>query len=163
MCSQSVGGQTTIYQADKMTMANGLELRRPFWNHKLKFAATLPNGRKSMAGWKDACLRARCGDSCPTPIMTVRKGISVPMRIVVRTSLRHSTRDHLLSRDSRCSRYVDAAKPVRLVEDMTKRATVQELDAAGVRIWHRHFSEEPRLCVKPPSYGDTTRDLRRAS
>src|ERR1700690_3655302 len=107
-----------LIKADKMTMANGLELRVPFLDYKMvEFAATLPNPSKIHGKGGKTLLRSAMRGVLPDAIIDrPKKGFPIPIGSWLRTSLRQFTRDHLLARDSACSRYVDRDETARLVQ-----------------------------------------------
>ena len=133
-----------LIKADKMTMANGLELRVPFLDHKMvEFAAALPNASKIHGKGGKTLLRSAMRGVLPDAIIDrPKKGFPIPIGSWLRTSLRQFTRDHLLARDSACSRYVDRGETVRLVEEHERGGVdrSQEIWALLVfEFWHRHF------------------------
>jgi asparagine synthase (glutamine-hydrolysing) len=135
-----------LIKADKMTMANGLELRVPFLDHKLvEFAATLPNESKIHGKGGKALLRSAMRTVLPDAIIDrPKKGFPIPIGSWLRTSLRQFTRDHLLDRDSACSRYVDRDETVRLVEEHEQGLADRSQEIWTLLVfefWHRHFIE----------------------
>ncbi len=147
-----------LIKADKMTMANGLELRVPFLDHKLvEFAATLPNASKVHGKGGKTLLRSAMRGVLPDAIIDrSKKGFPIPIASWLRTSLRQFTRDSLLARDSACSRYVDRDETTRLVhehEQGTDRS--QEIWTLLVfEFWHRQFidnhSRPADVQIHPP-------------
>ena len=136
-----------LIKADKMTMANGLELRVPFLDHKMvEFAATLPNASKAGGkGGKTLLRRAMRGVLPDAIIDRPKKGFPIPLGSWLRTSLRQFTRDHLLAPDSACSRYFDRDETTRLVreQEQGKLDRSQEIWTLLVfEFWHRHFIED---------------------
>jgi asparagine synthase (glutamine-hydrolysing) len=136
-----------LIKADKMTMANGLELRVPFLDHKLvEFAAALPNASKIHGKGGKTLLRSAMRGVLPDAIIDrPKKGFPIPIGSWLRTSLRQFTRDHLLARDSACSRYVDRDETARLVEEheQGRADRSQEIWTLLVfEFWHRHFIED---------------------
>ena len=159
-----------LIKADKMTMANGLELRVPFLDHKMvEFAATLPSSLKAGGkGGKTLLRRAMRGVLPDAIIDRPKKGFPIPIGSWLRTSLRQFTRDHLLASDSACSRYFDRDETTRLVHEQ-EQGTVdrsQEIWTLLVfEFWHRHFIENhsrpvaahrsrPLLEAQQVSYGE---------
>jgi asparagine synthase (glutamine-hydrolysing) len=159
-----------LIKADKMTMANGLELRVPFLDHKMvEFAATLPNASKAGGRGGKTLLRQAMRGILPDAIIDRPKmGFPIPIGSWLRTSLRQFTRDHLLAPDSACSRYFDRVETTRLVHEQ-EQGTVdrsQEIWTLLVfEFWHRHFIENhPRpvaahrsrtlLAAQQVSYGE---------
>jgi asparagine synthase (glutamine-hydrolysing) len=127
-------------KADRMTMANGLELRVPFLDHKLvEFAATLPAASKH----EKAILRSSMRGVIPDAIIDrPKKGFSIPIASWLRSSLREFARDHLLAQNSACGSYLDRSEVARIVQEHeTGRADrSQEMWTLLVlEFWHRHF------------------------
>jgi asparagine synthase (glutamine-hydrolysing) len=158
-----------LIKADKMTMANGLELRVPFLDHKLvEFAATLPNASKVHGKGGKTLLRSAMRGVLPDAIIDrPKKGFPIPIASWLRTSLREFTRDHLLARDSACSRYVDRDETARVVQEheQGRADRSQEIWTLLVfEFWHRHFIEnhprpadaqtQPLLVAQQVSCGD---------
>jgi asparagine synthase (glutamine-hydrolysing) len=136
-----------LIKADKMTMANGLELRVPFLDHKLvEFAATLPNASKIHGKGGKTLLRSAMRGVLPDAIIDrPKKGFPSPIASWLRTSLQQFTRDHLLATDSACSRDVDRGETARLVEEheQGRADRSQEIWTLLVfEFWHRHFIED---------------------
>jgi asparagine synthase (glutamine-hydrolysing) len=133
-----------LIKADKMTMANGLELRVPFLDHRMvEFAATLPNASKVHGrGGKTLLRRAMRGVLPDAIIDRPKKGFPIPIGSWLRTSLRQFTRDHLLARDSACSRYVDLDETARLVEEHEQGRVDRSQEIWTLLVfefWHRYF------------------------
>jgi len=133
-----------LIKADKMTMANGLELRVPFLDHKLvEFAATLPETAKIHKGRGKALLRQAMRGVLPDAIIDrPKKGFPIPIGPWLSGPLSSFTRDHLLATDSACGSFFDRAALTRIVEDHEhKRADrSQELWTLLVfEFWQRHF------------------------
>jgi asparagine synthase (glutamine-hydrolysing) len=133
-----------LNKADKMTMANGLELRVPFLDHKLvEFAAALPDASKLDGRNGKAILRQAMSGLLPEAILTrPKKGFPVPLAAWLRGPMRQFTRDHLLPTGSACSRYLDRGAVSQMVrEHETGRADrSQEIWTMLVlEFWHREF------------------------
>jgi asparagine synthase (glutamine-hydrolysing) len=149
-----------LIKADKMTMANGLELRVPFLDHKLvEFAATLPNASKIHGKGGKTLLRSAMRGVLPDAIIDrPKKGFPIPIGSWLRTSLRQFTRDRLLARDSACGRYVDPAETARLVQEHEQGRVDRSQEIWTLLVfefWHRHFIENhPR-----PADAQTRRPL----
>jgi asparagine synthase (glutamine-hydrolysing) len=135
-----------LLKADKMTMANGLELRVPFLDHKLiEFAATLPGHSKlGPEGGKTLLRRAMRGVLPDKIIDRRKKGFPVPVSAWLRQPLRQFTRDTLLTRHSACSRYLEHRAVVSIVEEHEQGRVdrSQEIWMLLVfELWHRQFIE----------------------
>jgi asparagine synthase (glutamine-hydrolysing) len=86
-----------LVKVDRMSMANSLEVRSPFLDHRLvEFAAGLPPALK-LRGWETkAILRDTVRRYLPPRTMRKPKqGFSVPLREWLRTSLREMVGDYL--------------------------------------------------------------------
>jgi len=72
-----------LAKADKMTMANSLELRVPYLDHVLfEFAATIPNRYKIRAGTTKYALRQAFKDILPRDVIRrPKRGFPVPTRV----------------------------------------------------------------------------------
>jgi asparagine synthase (glutamine-hydrolysing) len=139
-----------LLKADKMTMANGLELRVPFLDHKLiEFAATLPDRSKlGGEGGKTLLRRAMRGVLPDTIIDRRKKGFPVPISAWLRQPLRQFTRDTLLTRHSACSGYLDRRAVAGIVEEHEQGRVdrSQEIWMLLVfELWHRQFMEDKVL------------------
>ena len=135
-----------LLKADKMTMANGLELRVPFLDHKLvEFAAALPDNSK-LNGEGKSLLRKAMRGVLPDPILDrPKKGFPVPIASWLRGPLRQFTRDHLLSRDSACNSYLNTSEIARTIEEHeTSRADrSQEIwTLLMFQFWHSQFIDK---------------------
>jgi len=146
-----------LIKADKMTMANGLELRVPFLDHKMvEFAATLPNASKAGGKGGKTLLRNAMRGVLPDAIIDrPKKGFPIPIGSWLRTSLRQFTHDHLLANDSACRRYVDPHEVTRFVQEheQGRADRSQEIWTLLVfEFWHRHFIESRQSPAKPRAH-----------
>jgi asparagine synthase (glutamine-hydrolysing) len=133
-----------------MTMANGLELRVPFLDHKLvEFAGTLPDDAKlGGKGGKTLLRRAMRGVLPNAIIDRPKKGFPIPIASWLRGPLRQFARENLLASNAACSRYMDAGAVIRIVDEheQGRKDRSQEIWALLVfEFWHRHFIDhQPR-------------------
>jgi asparagine synthase (glutamine-hydrolysing) len=137
-----------LIKADKMTMANGLELRVPFLDHKMvEFAATLPDAWKIHGKGGKTLLRSAMRGVLPDAIIDrPKKGFPIPIGSWLRTLLRQFTRDHLLARNSACSRYVDRDATSRLLEEHERGVVDRSQEIWTLLVfefWHRQFIDRP--------------------
>jgi asparagine synthase (glutamine-hydrolysing) len=133
-----------LLKADKMTMANGLELRVPFLDHKLvEFAASLPDRSKLHGRTGKSILRTVARNILPQEILNrPKKGFSIPLASWLRGPLRQFTRDHLLDSSSALNSYVNRSEVSRIVTDheQGRADRSQELWALLVfEFWHSSF------------------------
>ena len=133
-----------LLKADKMTMANGIELRVPFLDHRLvEFCATLPDEMKIGSEGGKTLLRKAMRGVLPDQILDrPKKGFPVPLKSWLRKPLRQFTRDRLLDPQSACRQWLDPATLSGLVteHEQAKADRSQELWALLVfEFWHLHF------------------------
>ncbi|HLK68132.1 MAG TPA: asparagine synthase (glutamine-hydrolyzing) [Bryobacteraceae bacterium] len=136
-----------LIKADKMTMANGLELRVPFLDHKMvEFAATLPNSAKLQGSTGKSLLRRAMNGVLPDEILhRPKKGFPIPIASWLRTSLRAFTRDYLLAPDSAASQYVNREETARLVQEHERGGADRSQEIWTLLVfefWHRHFIQD---------------------
>ncbi len=139
-----------LLKADKMTMANALELRVPFLDHKLvEFAAQLPQEMKLRGGTGKVLLRKIMKDMLPASVLhRPKKGFPVPTMSWLRGPLKEFTRETLLASESACHNYFDP----QVLRDIVDRHEAhgdrqQEVWALLVfEHWHRAFvpAAQPR-------------------
>jgi asparagine synthase (glutamine-hydrolysing) len=111
-----------LVKADKITMANSLELRVPLLDHEvLEFAASLPARYKVQGRETKRALKAAFARVLPQEILTRKKaGFPVPYNGWLRGELAEGVRDLLLSAQAR-------------TRDWFRRDQVEQLLAANQR------------------------------
>jgi len=127
-------------------MANGLELRVPFLDHKLvEFTAALPDDSKLGGEGGKSLLRNSMRGILPGAILErPKKGFPVPIASWLRGPMRQFTRDHLLYPSSACNSYVDYAEVTRIVEEHEKGRIDRSQEMWTLlmfQFWHRQFIE----------------------
>ena len=135
-----------LLKADKMTMANGLELRVPFLDHKLvEFAARLPNRFKIRGRTGKVLLREAMRGVLPEPILQrSKKGFPVPTERWLRGPLKELARETVLSGNSACRQHMDGRVLKRIVrehEDGTVNRHQEIWTLLIFEYWHRLFME----------------------
>jgi asparagine synthase (glutamine-hydrolysing) len=133
-----------LVKADKMTMANGLELRVPFLDHQLvEFAAGLPDHAKLNEGLGKPLLRKVMRRVLPDTIIDrPKKGFPVPLASWLRGPMRRFTRDHLLAKESACCNYLDRGAVTRIVEEHERGRTDRSEEVWTLlvfELWNRQF------------------------
>jgi asparagine synthase (glutamine-hydrolysing) len=133
-----------LLKADKMTMANGLELRVPFLDHKLvEFAASVPDASKlTRTNGKKLLREAMHGVLPPAILERPKKGFPLPLASWLRGPLRQFARDHLLDPASACNSYVDRAEVKRIVEQHEQGRTDRSQEIWSLLVfhfWHSSF------------------------
>ncbi len=132
-----------LLKADKMTMANSIELRVPFLDHKLlEFAASLPENQKVRGLTTKYVAKRALASRIPDPILKRRKaGFPVPFGAWLRTDLKGFVHDVLLDRTTTERGYFNTA----CIEGMLRAnaesgAYAKEvLSLLTLELWHRAF------------------------
>ncbi len=133
-----------LLKADKMTMANGLELRVPFLDHKLvEYAATLPARLKLKGSTGKYLLRQAMKNVLPKQIINrPKKGFPVPTETWLRGDLKDFVHDTLLAKNAACRGYMDSRVIERVVnehETGTENRRQEIWTLLVFEIWHRLF------------------------
>jgi asparagine synthase (glutamine-hydrolysing) len=135
-----------LVKADKMTMANSVELRVPLLDHKvLEFAATLPRKLK-IRGWTMKYLvRKALGGHLPREIVTRRKaGFPVPYDLWLRRDCKQWVADILLDPKTISRGYFrkNAIEDV-IVRNRNEAKYAKEIFSLVVlELWHRAFTDQ---------------------
>jgi asparagine synthase (glutamine-hydrolysing) len=137
-----------LTKADKMTMANSLELRVPLLDHKvLEFAAALPASFKVKGFSLKRLLKAALRDSVPEEILTRKKtGFPVPYERWLRADLKNFAEDILLRNASSVSSCLAPASIKKLlVENQRLHNFSKEIFCLLVlELWHDTFLKPHR-------------------
>ena len=144
-----------LIKADRMTMANSIELRVPFLDHKvLEFAARLPANLK-VRGWKMKYLLKRAlAKHVPTEILHRRKvGFPNPSVSWLACDLKDLVADILLDPKSLSRGYFRKKAVENLVERnaQSKRYTAEIFSLVVLELWHRIFVDQQQA---PPIVPD---------
>ncbi len=134
-----------LMKADKMTMANSLELRVPFIDTKVfEFATTIPTKYKLAAGTTKHVLREAMKDFLPEEIKTKKKlGFPVPTRHWLRHDFYDWARE--LIYDSQVDYLINKAFVMYLLDEHKEGKTDYSRKLWTVLIfmlWHQIFIEE---------------------
>jgi asparagine synthase (glutamine-hydrolysing) len=132
-----------LVKADKMTMANSVELRVPLLDHKLlEFAATLPSNFK-INGFSMKYIAKRClGKQIPVEILERKKvGFPVPYENWLRTDLRDSVSNILLDPETVGRGYFKKSAVEKLVRDNSESGGYAKeiFSLVVLELWHREF------------------------
>jgi asparagine synthase (glutamine-hydrolysing) len=132
-----------LVKADKMTMANSVELRVPLLDHKLlEFAATLPSNFK-VNGFSMKYIAKRClSKQIPVEILERKKaGFPVPYENWLRTDLRDSVSNILLDRETTDRGYFKKSAVEKLVRDNSESGGYAKeiFSLLVLELWHREF------------------------
>ena len=133
-----------LLKADKMTMANGLELRVPFLDHKLvEYAATLPSYLKLKGSTGKHLLREAMKNVLPKRIINrSKKGFPVPTESWLRDDLKDFVHDTLLASDAACHRYMNPRVIEKIISEHEKGTENRRQEIWTLlifEIWHKLF------------------------
>jgi len=142
-----------LLKADKMTMANSIELRVPLLDHKiLEFAASLPPDYKVRRFTTKYIMKEALKDRLPREILVRRKaGFPVPYENWLRTEMRDWLKDILLDRETIARGYFKRSCIERLLSANVceGRFSKELLSLATLELWHRAFLEKTRISDDP--------------
>jgi asparagine synthase (glutamine-hydrolysing) len=132
-----------LLKADKMTMANSVELRVPLLDHRiLEFAASLPAHYKVRRLTTKYILKKALSDKLPEEIICRKKaGFPVPYESWLRNELNDWVKDILLDPQSVQRGYFDRKGIERLISDDLQQGGYSKeiFSLAMLELWHRAF------------------------
>jgi asparagine synthase (glutamine-hydrolysing) len=145
-----------LIKADKMTMANSVELRVPFLDHRVvEFAATVPSAMKMRGGEVKRLLKKAMASRLPAQILEREKvGFPTPLARMFQQDLSAYLRDTLLSTEARQRGYFDPAVVTRLLDEhlagrADRHKTLWQL--VVLEEWHRCFADTPARRMPGPA------------
>jgi asparagine synthase (glutamine-hydrolysing) len=149
-----------LVKADKMTMANSIELRVPLLDHKiLEFAASLPQSFKVHGFTTKYIAKKALSGRVPREILHRKKaGFPVPYETWLRRDLKDWVRDLLLDSKTVARGYFHkSAVEKMLSDDAASGGYSKEIfDLAVLELWHREFLEKgtsaPQPSLEPRCY-----------
>jgi asparagine synthase (glutamine-hydrolysing) len=134
-----------LVKADKITMANSLELRVPFLDHKvLEFAASLPSEWKVKGLRLKHILKEVLKPRLPAPILARRKtGFAVPVERWLSGPLREYVYDVLTDRRTEQRGYFQPKTIRRLLHEEAsgRRQSADLFCLLVLELWHRQFAD----------------------
>jgi len=134
-----------LVKADKMTMANSVELRVPLLDHRvLEFAASLPDDFKVRGRETKRVLKAAFAQELPPEILARKKmGFPVPYSSWLRTELKEGLREVLLSPSAVGRGYFRKGMVERMVDAHTSkgRFSKEVFSLLVLELWHRRFAD----------------------
>ena len=137
-----------LVKADKMTMANSIELRVPFLDHKvLEFAAGLPTNFKLRRFTGKYIAKKALHERIPSAIVNRKKaGFPVPYESWMRNDLRPWVRQILLDNRTLERGYFQKGRVEALIaRDCNSRGYSKEIFSLIVlELWHRAFLDGDR-------------------
>ena len=132
-----------LLKADKMTMANSIELRVPLLDHVLlEFAASLPEDFKVRGLTTKFIAKRALKYLIPREILNRRKaGFPVPWTAWLRTDLRAWVSDVLLDSESMGRGYFKKSTVEKLINENVRSGSYSKevLSLISLELWHRAF------------------------
>jgi asparagine synthase (glutamine-hydrolysing) len=132
-----------LIKADKMTMANSLELRVPLLDHRvLEFAASLPANYKVKGFSLKYILKRALSKRVPRAILQRKKvGFPVPYDSWMRGDLKDWLSGILLDRETSARGYFRKSTVERLLTENASsgRYSKELFSLAVLELWHRQF------------------------
>lgn len=132
-----------LIKADKMTMANSIELRVPLLDHVvLEFAASLPPEFKVRGRETKRVLKAAFARQLPQEVLTRKKaGFPVPYQSWLRNELRPRVEEILLSKQAAARGYFKGEEVKRLLAANAQHGkfAVEVFCLLVTELWHRKF------------------------
>jgi asparagine synthase (glutamine-hydrolysing) len=149
-----------LIKADKMTMANSIELRVPLLDHKiLEFAASLPQNLKVRGFTTKYIAKKTLRGLVPREILDRKKtGFPVPYEDWLRQDLKDWVHDLLLdSRASARGYFQKDAIERMLSDDIRSGGYSKEIfDLTVLELWHREFVDKGKPALQPQPSPDST-------
>jgi asparagine synthase (glutamine-hydrolysing) len=134
-----------LIKADKITMANSVELRVPFLDHKvMEFAASLPANFKVHGFTTKYLAKKALSHRVPQEIINRKKtGFPVPYESWLRTDLNSWLRDLLFSQRAMERGYFDRGGVENLFSKNSETGAYSKeiFCLAVLELWHRIFSD----------------------
>jgi len=136
-----------LIKADRMTMANSVELRVPFLDYRvIEYAATIPSSMKLRRGVVKWILKRAMKDRLPREILTRHKmGFPTPVAIMFQHDLSGYLRDLLLSSECLNRRYFKRQAMERLIKENTRKTRDHHRvlwQLVVLEEWHRRFIDQ---------------------
>jgi asparagine synthase (glutamine-hydrolysing) len=141
-----------LIKADKMTMANSVELRVPLLDHKiLEFAAALPASLKVHGVTTKYLAKKALASRVPKEILRRRKaGFPVPYETWLRNGSRGWVRDLLLDRQTTNRGYFDSGRMEALLTSSAQSGGYSKeiFSLVTLELWHRTFAEGQQVVLQ---------------
>ena len=140
-----------LLKADKMTMANSIELRVPLLDHKLlEFAATLPENFKVRGFTTKYIAKTALRKRIPREILDRKKaGFPVPYASWLRTELKEWVQGILFDRETLSRGYFEEGCIEKLIRENARFGWYSKeiLSLVALELWHREFLERKPIPV----------------
>jgi asparagine synthase (glutamine-hydrolysing) len=139
-----------LIKADRMTMANSIELRVPYLDHKvLEFAASLPANYK-LRGWTRKYIAKKAlGKRLPREILARKKmGFPVPYESWLRKDVKSWVSEVLLDRETIDRGYFQrrAIENLLAADSLSNTYSKEIFSLLILELWHRTFLESGTVC-----------------
>jgi asparagine synthase (glutamine-hydrolysing) len=138
-----------LIKADKITMANSVELRVPLLDHLvLEFAASLPPDYKVKGLATKRIFKQAFASEIPKPILQRKKtGFPVPLRKWLQHDLRDYAHDILLSAPASNRGYFKRTEMEKLLKQGGDDAapTKEIFSLLTLELWHREFMDHQNV------------------
>jgi asparagine synthase (glutamine-hydrolysing) len=148
-----------LIKADRMTMANSVELRVPLLDHKiLEFAASLQANYKIRGFTTKYIAKRALRQQVPREILDRKKtGFPVPYNAWMRGELRSWLREILLDRKTTARGYFRNSSIEKLLAENADsgRNSKELFSLAVLELWHRQFLGKESVTSSPPSLGSS--------
>jgi len=145
-----------LIKADKITMANSLELRVPLLDHRvLEFAARLPSALKLKLLRTKHILKQALRSEVPPRIINRKKtGFPVPIESWLKSEIRDFVRDILFERRALERGYFRPEALDKLLEQqaLDGRGTKELFGLVVLELWHRAFLDESNCAAAAVGY-----------
>jgi asparagine synthase (glutamine-hydrolysing) len=132
-----------LLKADKITMANSIELRVPFLDHKfLEFAASLPENYKLRGFTTKHIAKEAFRERVPNEILTRKKaGFPVPYESWLRNDLRDWVSQILLDKKTEERGYFKKGSIEKLIsmDSLSGGYSKEIFSLVALELWHRAF------------------------
>jgi asparagine synthase (glutamine-hydrolysing) len=132
-----------LLKADKMTMANSVELRVPLLDHQLlEFAASLPENFKVRGVTTKYIAKLALRERVPREILDRKKvGFPVPYSAWLKTELKDLVHDLLFDRETMARGYFKRSCVEKLIQQHSERECFPKeiLSLVSLELWHRAF------------------------
>jgi asparagine synthase (glutamine-hydrolysing) len=142
-----------LLKADKMTMANSIELRVPLLDHKLlEFAARLPENFKVKGFTTKHIAKAALRSRVPKEILNRKKvGFPVPYGVWLNTELKDMVHDVLLDRKTVARGYFNRNSVEKLIKNhsISTGYSKEILSLVSLELWHRAFVPDRAAATVP--------------
>lgn len=143
-----------LLKADKMTMANSIELRVPFLDHKLlEFAASLQEDQKVRGLTTKYIVKQALSNRIPEPILKRPKaGFPVPFNAWLRTDLKQFVHEVLLDRTTTERGYFNTSCIEDLLRENANSGSFSReiLSLLTLELWHRAFLSSYEAITSEP-------------